>query len=81
MLHLVLQGTHIIGYGIHAKGVQTAVEHVCLYANLIERLAEGTHGIIGILASQQVHLLKGTAVGLYTGKASHLDYHRSMRSN
>ena len=73
MLHLVHQAAHVGGHGIHAEGVQSAVEHVRLNAHFMERLGEGTHGLVGILAIEQVDLLEGATIGLHTGKASHLD--------
>ena len=76
VLHLIHQAAHIGGHGIHAEGVQAAVEHVGLYACLMERLGEGTHGLVGVFAIEQVHLLKGTAIGLHAGKAPHLDDER-----
>ena len=39
-LYLIHKGTYIVRYGIHAEGVETAVEHVGLDAYLVERLAE-----------------------------------------
>ena len=34
---------------------------------------EGAHGLIGVFAVEQVHLLKGTAVRLDAAEAAHLD--------
>ena len=75
MLHLIHQLANIVGHGVHTQRVEAAVEHMGLDAHLVERLAEGAHRLVGILAGKQVHLLEGTAVGLNAGKASHLDYH------
>ena len=77
VFHLVHQRPDVVGHGIHAQRIQAAVEHVGLDAHLVERLAEGSHGVVRILASQQVHLLEGSAIGFHTGKAAHLDNHRS----
>ena len=66
MLHLVHQCTHIVGHRIHAEGVQTTVEHVRLDASLMERLAESTHGLVRILTREELYLLEGAAIGLYT---------------
>ena len=44
-----------------------------LDAYLVERLAEGAHSIVWILAGEKVYLLKGTAVGFNTGETTHLD--------
>ena len=72
-LDLVHEGTNVIGYGIHAQRIESAVEHVGLDAYLVERLAEGTHSIVGVFACQEVYLLKGTTVGLYTREATHFN--------
>ena len=77
VLHLIHKLAHIVRYCVHAKRVQTAVEHVSLDADLIERLAESPHCIIRILACEKIDLLEGTAVCLDTGKASHIDDYRS----
>ena len=73
LLHLVHELPHIVGHRIHAQGIQAAVQHVRLDAYLIEGFAEGTDGLVGVLACQQVHLLECTAISLHTVKASHLD--------
>ncbi len=73
MLYLILKFTNIIGYRIHAERVQTAVEHVSLNTHLIEWLTESTYGSVGVLASQQVHLLKGSTIGLHTIENAHVD--------
>jgi hypothetical protein len=44
---------------------------------LIERLAESAYCIVWILACEKVHLLESSAVGLNTGKATHIDNHGS----
>ena len=72
-LHLVHEGAHVVGHGIHAKSVQTTVEHVGLDAHLVEGLAEGADSLVGVLAREKVHLLEGTAIGLYTAEAAHLN--------
>ena len=72
-LHLIHQLAHVIGYRIHAQGIQATVEHVGLYAHLVEWLTEGANGIIRILACHEVHLFESAAVGLYTGKAPHIN--------
>ena len=77
MLDLVHQGSHVVGHRIHAKGIQTAVEHVRLDAYLVKRFAESAYGMVGVLARHEIHLFKGTAVGFHTGKAPHVDDGRS----
>ena len=77
MLHLIHQFAHIIGHGIHAKSIQATIEHVGLDAHLIEGLTEGAHGLIRILTCHEVHLFESTTIGLYTGKATHVDDNRS----
>ena len=77
MLHLILQLAHVVGYGIHAESIQTAVEHVSLDAYLVKRLTECAHGMVGVLASQQVYLLEGTAIGFHTVEHVHVDDCRS----
>ena len=72
-LYLIHKGTYIVRYGIHAEGVETAVEHVGLDAYLVERLAESAYRIIWILAGKQINLLEGSAVGFDAGKATHVD--------
>ena len=73
VLHLIHHATHVVGHGIHAKGIQTTVEHMGLDAHLIERFTECTNGFVGILAGKQVHLLKGTAIGFYSGETPHFN--------
>lgn len=36
MFHLVHQAAHVGGYGIHAQRIQPAVEHMGLYACILE---------------------------------------------
>ena len=74
MLHLVLQLAHVVGHGVHTERIESAVEHVCLYSHLVERLAESSHRMVRVLASQEVHLFEGTAVSLHTVEDSHVDY-------
>ena len=76
VLHLIPQLAHVVGHGVHTQGVQAAVEHVGLDAHFVERLAEGTDGQVRVLASHEVHLLEGTAVGLDAAEAAHVDNHR-----
>ena len=71
VLHLVHQLTHIVGHRIHAKRIQTAVQHVGFDASLMQRLAICTNGLIWIFAGQEAHLLKSTTIGFYTGEATH----------
>ena len=73
VLHLVLQSAHVVGHGIHAEGVEATVEHVGLDAHLVERLTEGSHSEIGVLARHQIHLLKGTTIGFHSGETAHVD--------
>ena len=77
VLHLVHESAYVIGHGVHSQGVESTVKHVGLDAYLVERLAECPHGIVGVLAGKQVHLLEGATICLYTGKASHVYYYRS----
>ena len=76
MFHLVHQAAHVGGYGIHAQRIQPAVEHMGLYACILEGLGKGTNRFIRVLAIEKVHLLEGSAVGLDAGKASHFDNQR-----
>ena len=75
LLDLIHQFTNVVGNGIHTQGVQTAIQHVGLDADLVEGLTESTHGEVGVLTGHEVHLLEGTTVGFHTGKASHVDNH------
>jgi len=75
LLHLIHQRTNIVGHRIHAQSVQATVQHMRLDAHLVEGLTEGAHGQVGILASHQVHLLKGATIGFHTGKTTHIDNH------
>ena len=72
-LYLIHKGAHVVGHRIHAQRIKTSVEHVGLDASLVERLAEGAHSVVRILASEKVDLLEGSAVGFYAGKATHLN--------
>ena len=76
MLHLIHKAAHVVGHGIHPERVESAVEHVCLYANLVKRFTECPYSVVGILACQQVHLLEGSAVGFNAGETTHVDYGR-----
>ena len=73
MFNFVLQLTHVVRHGVHAQSIQAAVKHVGLDAHFVERLAESANGMVGVFSGQEVHLLKGTTVGLYTGETSHVD--------
>ena len=73
VLHLIHQLAHVVGHGVHTQGVQTAVEHVGLDAHLVEGLTEGANGLVGVLAGHEVHLLEGSAIGLHTAEAAHVD--------
>ena len=73
LLHLVEEFAEILGAWAHAQAVQCTVQHVCLYACLAERLCPFAHALVGILAIEQVHLFKTTAVCLHTVKAAHTD--------
>ena len=73
LFHLVHQLAHIVGHGIHAQGVQAAVQHVSLDAYFIEGLTERANSQVGVLASHEVHLFEGSAIGLYTAEATHVD--------
>ncbi len=73
LLHAVHHLPHVVGHGIHPKGIETTVKHVRLDAHLIEWLAEGADCLIGVLTCQEVHLLEGSAVGFHTCKATHVN--------
>ena len=73
LLHLVHQGTHIVGHGVHAQRIQATVQHVSLDTGFIEGLTKRANGVVRVLASHQVHLLEGTAVGFHTAEAPHVD--------
>ena len=76
MLHLVHELSHIVGYGIHSEGVESTVEHVCLNADLVERLTESSHSIVRVFTSQEVHLLESSSISLHSRKAAHFDNDR-----
>ena len=73
VLHLVLQATHVGRAGEHAQRVQSAVEHVGLYAHFVKGFGESAYGLVRILAVEKVDLLKGAAVGLYARETAHPD--------
>ena len=73
VLHFVHQLAHVGRHWVHTEGVQTAVEHVGLDTDLVERLGEGANRLIGVLAIEEVHLLTGTTVGLHTVETAHID--------
>ena len=75
-LHLGHQTAHVGRHTIHAQTVQRTLQHVGLYAGLVESFGPCTHGLVGVLTVHQVHLLKGTAVGLYAVKTPHVDNNR-----
>ena len=77
VLHLIHKAAHVVGHGVHPERVESAVEHVGLYAHLVERLAKRPYCVVRILACQQVHLLEGSAVGLNAGETPHVDDGRS----
>ena len=77
MLHFVHQAAHIGGHGEHTQGVETAVEHVGLDTCLVEGLGKGAHGLVGVLAIEQIDLLEGTTIGFYSAEAAHFDNHGS----
>ena len=72
-LHLVHQFANVVGNRVHTQGVKATIQHVCLDTHLIERLTESTYSQIGVLASHEVHLLKGATIGFHTGKAPHVN--------
>ena len=72
-LDLEHEFTHIQRNRIHAQGVETALQHVGLDAGLVERRGPGAHGLVGVFAKEEVHLLKSAAVGFHTVKAAHVD--------
>ena len=73
VLHLIHQGAHIVRHGIHTQGIQATIEHVGLNTCLVEWFAECPYSSIGVLTRHEVHLLKGTAIGLHTTEAAHVD--------
>ena len=73
MLNLILQLANIVGHGVHSQRVESAVEHVCLYAYFVERFTEGTNGVVRVLASEEVHLFEGSTVGFHTVENTHVD--------
>ena len=77
LLDLIEQLAHIIGHRAHAQTIQRTIQHVRLDARLVERLRPLANRLIRILSKQQINLLKASAIGLYTGKAAHLNNGRS----
>ena len=73
VLHLIHELTHIVGYGIHPESVESTVEHVCLNADLVERLTESSNGIVGVFTSQEVYLLESASISLHSCKTPHVD--------
>ena len=73
LLNLVEELAKVLGTWTHAKTIQCTVKHVCLDTCLMERLCPLTDTLIGILAIEQVNLLKATTISFYTVKASHTD--------
>ena len=73
LLNLVEQFSQVLGAWAHAQGIQCTVEHVCLYACLVERLCPLADALVGVLAIEQVHLFKTTAVCFHAVKATHAD--------
>ena len=71
VLHLIHQSADIVGHGIHTQCVQTAVEHVCLYAGIVQYLCIGTDRFVWILSCEQIYLFECTAICLYAGKTAH----------
>ena len=71
----VHQAAHIGGHGEHTQGVETTVEHVGLDTCLVEGLGKGAHGLVGVLAIEQIDLLEGTTIGFYSAEAAHFDNH------
>ena len=72
-LDLVEQLPQVLGTGTHPHGVQPPVQHMRLDAGLVERLRPLTHGDVGVLPVQQIHLLKSSAVGLDAVETAHPD--------
>ena len=77
MFHLIHQTAHVGRYGEHTQRVEAAVEHVGLDAHFVEGFGEGTNGLVGVFAIEQVDLFEGTTVGFYAGEAAHLYDDRS----
>ena len=61
--YLVEQLANVVRYGTHTQAVQRSVQHVGLYAGLMERLRPFAHGFIRILPKQQIYLFKTSAIG------------------
>ena len=72
-LYLIEQLTYISRHGTHAESVQRAIQHVRLYACLMERLRPLAHSFIRVLSKQKIYLFKTSAIGLYTCKTTHLN--------
>ena len=76
MLYLIHQAAYIGGNGVHTQRIQSAVEHVGLYACIIKGFGKGAYCLVGVLAIEKVHLFESSAVGLDPGKTPHFDYQR-----
>ena len=72
LLHLEHQFAHIRRHGVHAEGVETALEHVGLDSRLVEGGRPLAHGDVGILAVKKIYLFECAAVGFNAVEASHI---------
>ena len=77
VLDLVHKLAHVNRAGIHAEGVQAAVEHVGLDAGLVEGFRKGADGLVRILAIEELDLFERTTVRFHTVEATHVDDYRS----
>ena len=77
LLDLVHQATYVGRHGEHTQTVESTVEHVGLDTRFVQGLGEGTYSLVGVLPIEEVHLLEGTAIGLHTSEAAHLDEYGS----
>ena len=72
-LYLIHEAPDIPRNGIHTEGVETSFEHVCLYADFVERCGPGSYGLVGVLSEEEVHLLERSSVGLDPVETAHVD--------
>ena len=73
LLDLEHELADVVRDGVHAQGVEAALEHVRLDAGLVEGGRPGPDRLVRVLAEQEVHLLEGAAVGLHAVEAAHVD--------
>ena len=73
VLDLVHELAHIDRAGVHAKGIQTTVEHVGLDTRLVKRLRKGTDRLVRVLAIEELDLFERTTVRFNAVEATHVD--------